>query len=604
MEEFSFFLQCFFVIIIIVVVYDLYVLYYWHKLSKHTSGNYATTIRNKFRKRLFYAIILTAALFFNIFCIFEESYTPGPISFITSAIPALLMLWGTNIVNQLCRPIHTREDLVDMKNYNLFLRSFASEKERSSLKLENQLCKIFGQYGRTFAIGSPGELITKIGAERVYVDDDGWKSLVKEMMEGANYILVRVSDTVGCLWELEQCLSNETLLKKTCFIVDSPVQIELLKGGYPSITFPDISIPDNGAILLYLNPETSECHYCNISDSKESSRQIVPAFISDHIASKTPNAQVDELSSCTHNSKLPKEYNIGRWQFWLNPVGYVTANKWPLSKALPACLFFFLTIWVQGFKTWLHEHLGLAALLVCVMVIYYIIYLPKAPHISYKYGQWPNFRLFEKERQFMKSWVIRLWIVNYAMLFAVLLSGFITNNEIFLAGMQIENMIEHMSTETITEEASMEPNCTVQDGKYSFYIPEEYISTYESTEEDGVLSLITEVDVVPNIVICELETDEDEDYDITTQFALVKAYYELPSTKYFGRIKVNDRYIFESRDTPDSSEDDETPREYWLSTVYRSHGKLYVVRYNIVEDLKTELRDEMIKIANSFTVNY
>lgn len=107
---------------------------------------------------------------------------------------------------------------------------------------------------RVVAIGRPTEVFQKPGAARIYAADDTWKSLVVELMRGANAIMVHVSDPAdvqgGLEWELTT-LRRLNLLERTVFLtvgrageaMDSQTVVRLLDAA-------DADISSNGHCQL------------------------------------------------------------------------------------------------------------------------------------------------------------------------------------------------------------------------------------------------------------------------------------------------------------------------------------------------------------------
>ncbi|MEI8018658.1 MAG: hypothetical protein WCH39_10700 [Schlesneria sp.] len=100
----------------------------------------------------------------------------------------------------------------------LFLRSFVDDGSRSEdslwrqiwhglevligLTYEQCLAGVAGKFGPFVAIGRPGEELPELGAARMYVDDDAWQDVVKDLIKKSKLIIVQVGSTMGIRWEL------------------------------------------------------------------------------------------------------------------------------------------------------------------------------------------------------------------------------------------------------------------------------------------------------------------------------------------------------------------------------------------------------------------
>lgn len=90
----------------------------------------------------------------------------------------------------------------------LYLRPFAADAASSRLRggktEEEQLAAVLGGIGPVVAIGRPGEELPELGAARLYVSDREWKAAVRDLMDRAILVVMRLGDTDACWWELEQ----------------------------------------------------------------------------------------------------------------------------------------------------------------------------------------------------------------------------------------------------------------------------------------------------------------------------------------------------------------------------------------------------------------
>ena len=133
------------------------------------------------------------------------------------------------------------------KPYVLYLRGFDSDRNNNTCFSEMPIVNDLYQQGLyTFTVGLPEEIDAPKGALRVYVNDATWKEEVLAMMVKADGILLRISDTESCRWELEQALS---MLDKLYVIVDDINEYNAIRSKYS--VFPGIDeLPDMGFVML------------------------------------------------------------------------------------------------------------------------------------------------------------------------------------------------------------------------------------------------------------------------------------------------------------------------------------------------------------------
>ncbi|MBQ3732472.1 MAG: hypothetical protein II859_00745 [Bacteroidales bacterium] len=123
-----------------------------------------------------------------------------------------------------------KKDILDPNDINgpfvLYLRSFVDDKvtgksvsvlsdERTE---EEVLVEILTDIAPVYAIGDPKDIKMPLGASRVYVDDDHWKSTVQTMAERAEVVALRLGKTDSFWWEVRMVLENIPL-EKILFIV-------------------------------------------------------------------------------------------------------------------------------------------------------------------------------------------------------------------------------------------------------------------------------------------------------------------------------------------------------------------------------------------------
>ena len=108
----------------------------------------------------------------------------------------------------------------------LYLRSFVDDKTtRKRISFVNDvrseeevLVSVLSDIAPVYAIGDPKDKMMPLGASRIYVDDEHWKSTVTDMMNRAVVVVLRLGKTDSFWWEVETAVKNISL-EKVMFVV-------------------------------------------------------------------------------------------------------------------------------------------------------------------------------------------------------------------------------------------------------------------------------------------------------------------------------------------------------------------------------------------------
>lgn len=108
----------------------------------------------------------------------------------------------------------------------LYLRSFIDDKttkKRISFmndvrSEEEVLVDVLSDIAPVYAIGDPKDKKMPLGASRIYVDDEHWKSTVIDMMNRASVVVLRLGKTDSFWWEVETAVKSIPL-EKLMFVV-------------------------------------------------------------------------------------------------------------------------------------------------------------------------------------------------------------------------------------------------------------------------------------------------------------------------------------------------------------------------------------------------
>ena len=123
-----------------------------------------------------------------------------------------------------------KKDTFDKDNikppFVLYLRSFIDDKttkKRTSFlndvrSEEEVLVEVLSDIAPVYAIGDPKDKKMPLGASRIYVDNEHWKSTVIDMMNKAAVVVLRLGKTDSFWWEVETAVRNIPL-EKVMFVV-------------------------------------------------------------------------------------------------------------------------------------------------------------------------------------------------------------------------------------------------------------------------------------------------------------------------------------------------------------------------------------------------
>jgi hypothetical protein len=90
----------------------------------------------------------------------------------------------------------------------LYLRSFKDDALLQFGGWEEQFATALQAIGPVVAIGRPGESLPPLGAARTYVSGEDWQQVVAEWLPRAALVVVRLGETDGVWWEVEQAAAR------------------------------------------------------------------------------------------------------------------------------------------------------------------------------------------------------------------------------------------------------------------------------------------------------------------------------------------------------------------------------------------------------------
>lgn len=191
--------------------------YYFKKSEDYDS---LIQIRKIFRYAIPFAFLLL------VLAISPSLLKKGGLSSIFAFIGALLLFSPLLVIfYNFCmwrwglRDFYDERHIENMDYFTLYLRSFKDDDQKKGIS--KRIIELFYKMFCPFAVGRPYELLPpQIGAPRLYLADN-WKENVLLMMDKAQVILLRISDTDNFLWEYKQVIANNHLGKTVFWIKDS-----------------------------------------------------------------------------------------------------------------------------------------------------------------------------------------------------------------------------------------------------------------------------------------------------------------------------------------------------------------------------------------------
>jgi hypothetical protein len=118
---------------------------------------------------------------------------------------------------------------------------------------ERAIARQLGQIGPFIAVGKPGDSLAPLGAARIYVSDDEWRSVVTSLVNRAAAVILQPEATPGTLWELI-LVGRSIDLRRVLLLVPDPAVRPLGFGRIRELA--------DSALAVTL-PDANECPACD-----------------------------------------------------------------------------------------------------------------------------------------------------------------------------------------------------------------------------------------------------------------------------------------------------------------------------------------------------
>lgn len=303
-------------------------------ISKYNLSKSRRIDKSHVTKRYFIRILCVLAISSAIYLILSPQIAGTKVTF---KLYSLLIVWflcvvgGIKFLFDTLGPVLSKNFVskLNSNNYAVYLRSFDGERNHIYNSVENELSNFLKTGIPMFAIGDPCEVMSCVGAERLYASDGDWEEMVVNLISHAKIVIIRPSNSNGCLIELDH-IDRLKILKKCMFIVTSKSEVAILRNH--------LNIPDSSDLELFEK---------NISDDKVYGIKIEDSgkFSSfEFYASDENLSNFAILYGIDINSKA-KPIRLSLWQhmldrivFVLNPLFYSSLFEWGLFQKILATI--------------------------------------------------------------------------------------------------------------------------------------------------------------------------------------------------------------------------------------------------------------------------
>lgn len=141
---------------------------------------------------------------------------------------------------------------------------------------EEIVTNILNGFGPTVTIGRPGEGLRELGAARLYVSEHEWHERIGTLMQSSKLVVLRLGQTEGFWWELEQAIGKmrpEQLLVFVPLVRDKTVRETIRRRAeavfpkpLPEFTRSDSRVAGVGTLrgILYFDPDWTS-HYIDLT---------------------------------------------------------------------------------------------------------------------------------------------------------------------------------------------------------------------------------------------------------------------------------------------------------------------------------------------------
>lgn len=270
-------------------------------------------------------------------------------AFFLPVLISLYVLYADNLLYRVAKPIYTKNDVPLFETFCLYLRPFGTDNNKE----EKLVCRKASDYYPIYAIGDPMKALQPNGANRLYLEDDSWKKVVDDMSVRSRFILLRVGNTDGTIWELDNIIKKD-LINKVIFLTYKESDYEYLRiilYEKKNIKFP---IRNNSHNVHAYFLTSDEIQYKDYPiKTKEDVGVLLDDFLIYHqdlntevyneAESITAFLKYNPLSFMSYREYIPKK--IKRSFRWSSISPIVSWRHWPIS----VWIYFFIIVIISKF---------------------------------------------------------------------------------------------------------------------------------------------------------------------------------------------------------------------------------------------------------------
>ena len=316
----------------------------------------------------------------------------------------------------LFEPYYTTDIIDRLDDFCLYLRPFISDNQHNwgwkSETLEKKLCGMFNKrIAKCFCIGDPNSAMpTTLSTSGIYASDSEWREAVDKMSEKSKIILLRVMETEGCIWEMNNCINRH--LDKTVFLINDGNDFEMLKGfiADKKIEIPNVTISNKGFIALYHNGS-------NWSIAMLKKDYDIKQFINNYIEShKELNEEIIQKNKPWNIVKAPfqpMEFEH-KWihyaAFFTQPFWYIIYNRWPRFWTSVSIIYAIISLAVSLYLEITYDTEGIFIL---SFLGFSLLYMWFAPRITTAFNKNGSKHITQKVNAVLLKWIC----VYYLLLF-------------------------------------------------------------------------------------------------------------------------------------------------------------------------------------------
>lgn len=386
----------------------------WSEIKKTDNiSEYHIALRAYHKKQMMTrAIMLIAVLYLLSGAIFAHfSLLNLGISFIASyfAIKGFSNIFGDFL---------TCDNIDKIQLCNLYLRSFNIDATSSGIKIERSISKHFSEYAQVFSIGNPASILPSLRTTSIYATDDKWKETVTTLMERAKMVIIRIGQTGGTLWELEQCIAHG-YQHKSIFIVDGKHQFALLTQNINEIGLFISHPPSDEIAAVFFNHLSLKWEYLSLGN-----KSAVRDLYNRVIESLGYKEEIKEIRSkrlffwkyLFVKNNFPKKLKPFSLGYLLNSVVYYFYNNWHQAIIIYYAISFVAAQFIL--RPYINDSIFISLPTFFIwlsLLLFQICTLVFAPQISWLSRRWPSYEYFNEDNSQLNRILLSFWgiVISY-----------------------------------------------------------------------------------------------------------------------------------------------------------------------------------------------